>query len=359
MSENTNDSRTELSDLGEFGLIKHLAEHISLKNKSSVKGIGDDAAVIDNNNLQTIVSTDMLVEGIHFDLTYVPLKHLGYKAIAVNVSDICAMNAKASQVTVSLALSNRFSLEAVEELYAGMLIACEKYGVDIVGGDTSSSLSGLVISITAIGSAKKEDIVYRNGATENDLICVSGDLGSAYLGLQLLEREKAIFKENPSIQPMLKGYDYILQRQLRPEARVDIIQKLAAANIKPTAMIDISDGLASEVIHLCEESKKGCSLFEDKIPFSDASTDVANEFGLPPSVCALNGGEDYELLFTVSLSDFEKLKAMQGVTVVGHITDQASGMNLVARDNSVHPLTAQGWDAFISSRKEEQYKNKK
>ncbi|HEY1039894.1 MAG TPA: thiamine-phosphate kinase, partial [Bacteroidia bacterium] len=302
-----NKGKTELSALGEFGLIDHLTKHIEIKNASTVKGVGDDAAVLEYKDMVTLVSTDMLVEGIHFDLSYMPLRHLGYKAVTVNLSDICAMNAMPKQITVSIAVSSRFPVEAIEELYAGITSACNNYQVDLVGGDTTSSLSGLIISVTAIGEAKKENVTYRNGAKEKDLICVSGDLGGAYMGLQLLEREKAVFKENPNVQPDLDGNDYILERQLKPEARIDIPIILEKLGVKPTSMIDISDGLASELFHLCNQSGLGCELYEEKIPIDPMTYDRAREFGLDPTVCALSGGEDYELLFTVPLSEHEKV----------------------------------------------------
>jgi len=345
MLENT--GRTELSSLGEFGLIKHITQFIELKNESSVKGVGDDAAVIDNKNKLTVVSTDMLVEGVHFDLTYAPLKHLGYKAVNVNVSDIYAMNATPKQITVSIAVSNRFSVEAVEELYAGMMLACHKHKVDIVGGDTTTSKSGLIISITAIGEANAEELVYRSGAKEGDLLCVTGDLGAAYVGLQLLEREKQIFMESPGVQPDLEGNDYILERQLKPEARKDIPVLLQKLEVKPTAMIDISDGLASEILHLCTQSTVGANLYEEKIPIDPLTYNVAREFNLDPTVCALSGGEDYELLFTIDQSDFPKIKANPDITVIGHMTNQKDGVNLITKGGSSTPLTAQGWDALL------------
>lgn len=343
-----NTERVELSKLGEFGLIKHLTQHIEIKNPSTLKGVGDDAAVINytEGDKVTLVSTDMLVEGVHFDLTYVPLKHLGYKSVVVNLSDIYAMNGHPKQITVSIALSNRFGLESVEELYAGMLMACEKYGVDLVGGDTTSSLSGLVISITALGEADKNDVVYRNGAKEKDLLCVSGDLGGAYMGLQILEREKAVFKENPKIQPDLEGKDYILERQLKPEARKDIIKLFDSLEMKPTSMIDISDGLASEILHLCDQSGVGCELYEEKIPIDPQTYDTARQFNLDPTVCALSGGEDYELLFTISTADYDKVKNQLDFTVIGHITNKSAGANLVTKSGGSHPLQAQGWDAL-------------
>ncbi len=345
MLENT--GRTELSSLGEFGLIKHLTQFIEIKNESTIKGVGDDAAVIDNKGKQIVVSTDMLVEGVHFDLAYMPLKHLGYKAVSVNVSDIYAMNATPKQITISFAVSNRFSVEAMEELYSGMMLACEKYKVDIVGGDTTTSKSGLVISITAIGEATKEELIYRDGAKEGDLLCVSGDLGAAYVGLQLLEREKKIFIESPDVQPDLGGYDYILERQLKPDARKDIPPLLKMLKVKPTAMIDISDGLASEILHLCSQSETGCNLYEDKIPIDPSTYNMAREFNLDPTVCALSGGEDYELLFTIDQSDFPKIKANPDISVIGHMTSRKEGRNLITKGGSSHPLIAQGWDSLI------------
>ncbi|MCW3085729.1 MAG: thiL [Bacteroidetes bacterium] len=345
MLENTD--RTELSTLGEFGLIKHLTQFVEIKNESTLKGIGDDAAVIDYKGKQMVVSTDMLVEGVHFDLAYMPLKHLGYKAISVNVSDIYAMNAMPKQVTISLAISSRFSVEAMEELYAGMMLACAKHKVDIVGGDTTSSKSGLVISITAIGEADADKIVYRSTAKEGDLLCVTGDLGAAYVGLQLLEREKQIFLESPGVQPDLEGNDYIIERQLKPEARKDIPVLLEKLEVKPTAMIDVSDGLASEILHLCTDSDTGCNLYEEKIPIDPSAYNTAREFNLDPTVCALNGGEDYELLFTIDQADFPKIKANPDITVIGHMTNKKDGVNLITKGGTQHPLTAQGWDALL------------
>jgi len=343
----TTENRTELEELGEFGLIQHLSKQVEIQNPSSVIGIGDDAAVIDNKSKQTVVSTDMLVEGVHFDLTFTPLKHLGYKAVIVNVSDIYAMNAHPKQITVSIALSNRFSLEAVDEIYAGIHLACKNYKVDLVGGDTTSSLSGLILSITAIGEAHKDDVVLRSTAKENDLLCVSGDLGGAYMGLQLLEREKEVYKDDPDMQPDLEGNDYILERQLKPEARADIIRIFADKKVIPTSMIDISDGLSSEVLHLCNSSGVGCNLYENKIPIDHTTVAMATEFRIDPSICALSGGEDYELLFTISQKDHDKIKDIPEITVIGHIVDKGQGYNLVAKDESVHPLTAQGWDALL------------
>lgn len=347
MLENT--GRTELSSLGEFGLIKHLTRFIELKNDSTVKGVGDDAAVLDYKNKQVVVSTDMLVEGVHFDLTYVPLKHLGFKSVSVNLSDIYAMNAVPRQITVSFAVSNRFSVEALEELYAGMMMACKKHQVDIVGGDTTTSKSGLIISITAIGEAETNELVYRNGAKEGDLLCVTGDLGAAYLGLQLLEREKKIYLESPGVQPDLEGNDYILERQLKPEARKDIPPLLKMLEVKPTSMIDVSDGLASEILHLTSQSETGCNLFEEKIPIDPSTYNTAREFNLDPTVCALSGGEDYELLFTISQTDFPKIKANPDITVIGHITNKKDGTNLITKGGTSHPLTAQGWDPLLKS----------
>ncbi|MES2679810.1 MAG: thiamine-phosphate kinase [Bacteroidota bacterium] len=342
-----NTSDTELAELGEFGLIRHLTQHIEINHASTVKGVGDDAAVVENGNLQTVISTDMLVEGVHFDLTYVPLRHLGYKSVVVNLSDIYAMNAEPRQIVVSIAISNRFRLEAIEELYAGMLMACKKYNVDLVGGDTTSSLSGLIISITAIGAAKKEDIVYRDGAKESNLLCVSGDLGGAYMGLQVLEREKSVFKENPKLQPDLDGKDYILERQLKPEARKDVVELLKSIGIKPTAMIDVSDGLSSEILHLCTGSKTGVELYEEKIPIDPLTYETAREFNLDPTLCVLSGGEDYELLFTVDIGDYEKIKNSMDITIIGHITNESKGHLMVSKSGTVHELKAQGWNALL------------
>ncbi|MBC7913496.1 MAG: thiamine-phosphate kinase [Pyrinomonadaceae bacterium] len=344
MFENT--EKTDISSLGEFGLIDHLIKSITLSQPTTLKGAGDDAAVLDFSGKKTLVSTDLLLEGIHFDLAYTPLKHLGYKAVQVNLSDIYAMNGTASQITVSLGLSSKFPIEAVEELYSGILLACDKYKIDLVGGDTSSSKQGLVISVTSIGYADEADICYRNTANEGDLICVSGDLGGAYMGLQLLEREKLIYLENPQIQPDLEGKDYIIERQLKPEARKDIIAVLKDIDVKPTAMIDISDGLSSEIIHICTQSEKGCKLYEDKLPIDPMTYDTAREFNLDPTVCALSGGEDYELLFTVAQTDFEKIRNNPDISIIGHITEKAAGMNLVSRSEVLHPLKAQGWNSF-------------
>lgn len=340
------EKRTELEELGEFGLIDKLTEKFTLKNDSSLLGVGDDCAVIEAGENVKLVTTDMLVEGIHFNLMYTPLKHLGYKAVASNVSDVCAMNGKAEQITVSLGVSNRFPLEALEELYEGIRIACDVYGVDLVGGDTTSSYSGLIISITAIGTAKKEDVVYRSGAKEFDLLVATGDLGGAYVGLQVLEREKEVYKENPNIQPDLEGHDYIIQRQLKPEARVDVVKFLNELGVKPTSMIDISDGLASEIMHLCKSSKVGCHVYDEKIPIDAKTSMTALDFNLDPSICALNGGEDYELLFTVSQDDFEKIKGNPHMTVIGHMTNEQDGIYFIDKNGSAIELSAQGWNHF-------------
>ena len=336
--------QTNISELGEFGLIDRLTKAITIKNDSTIKGIGDDAAILDFKEKQVVVSSDLLTEGIHFNLMYVPLKHLGYKAVVVNLSDILAMNAVPKQVTVSMAVSGKFSVEALEELYEGIHLACEQYNVDLVGGDTTSSLTGLTLSITAIGEAEKDDIVMRSGAKPNDILCVSGDLGGAYMGLQLLERENEVFKVNENMQPKLDGYDYILERQLKPEARGDIIAAFKRLGIKPTSMIDISDGLSSEIMHLCKNSGVGCSLFEDKVPMDYQTKQMAEEFNINPLVAALNGGEDYELLFTLPLDDYEKIKNDPDFTVIGHMTEAAEGVNLQTTGGSSIPLEAQGWN---------------
>jgi thiamine-monophosphate kinase len=348
--------RTELEKLGEFGLINFLTKNILLKQSSTLKGVGDDAAVLSFDAAKKcIITTDMLVEGVHFDLSYVPLKHLGYKAVMVNISDLAAMNAIPRQITVSIALSNRFSLEAVDELYQGIYLACEKCNVDVVGGDTTSSTSGLIISITAIGEGVEHELVYRDGAKENDLIVVSGDLGAAYVGLQLLEREKDVYlSSNKQVQPDLEGHDYILERQLKPEARTDINEILKKLEVLPSSMIDISDGLSSEILHICTASSKGCNLYEEKIPIDPTTYNTAREFNLDPSVCALNGGEDYELLFTIDLKDFDKIKGNPNFTVIGHITEQAQGCNLITKSGALYPLTAQGWNAILAADKEEE-----
>lgn len=341
-----NSGTTNLEELGEFGLIDLITKSIEITEKSTIKGIGDDAAVLDFGAKQTLISTDLLLEGVHFDLRYVPLKHLGYKAVQVNLSDIYAMNGTASHITFSIGLSSKFPLEAVEEIYEGALLACKKYKIDLIGGDTSASKQGLVISVTSVGYAEAKDIVYRNGAQEGDLICVSGDLGGAYMGLQLLEREKKIFLENPNIQPDLEGKDYIVERQLKPEARRDIIEFFKEKEIKPTSMIDVSDGLASDIIHICKQSDKGCKLYEEKFPIDPMTFDTAMAFGIDPSVCVLNGGEDYELLFTISQSDYDKIQHSTDITPVGYITEAAAGYKLVTKADKEYDLTAQGWNAF-------------
>lgn len=346
MIEANDTQRTEIDQLGEFGLIEHLTRSVELMNPSSVVGVGDDAAVIDNNGFQTLVSVDLLVEGVHFDLSYTPLKHLGYKAIAVNLSDIAAMNGIPKQIIVGLAISNRFSVEAVEEIYSGIRLACQRYNVDLVGGDTTSSTSGLFISITVVGQAKKEEICFRNGANSGDLLCVSGDLGAAYMGLLLLEREKAVFKANPNMQPDLEGYDYVLERQLKPEPRLDIVGLLKEAGIKPTSMIDISDGLASEILHLCKASKTGCQIYENKLPIDPTTINAIESFNMIPAIAVLNGGEDYELLFTINQNDFEKVQQMKGISIIGHMTEIIGQAYMITPDNQAIELTAQGWDAL-------------
>lgn len=349
-----NKETTNLSAFGEFGLIEHLTKNIKIRRSSTLKGVGDDAAVLDLTKGKTVVSTDLLCEGVHFDMTFTPLKHLGYKSIVVNLSDIYAMNANPSQVTVSMAISSRFTVEAVEEIYQGMLLACDQYNVDLVGGDTTSSMAGLMISVTAIGIANEKDIAYRNGAEENDIICVSGDLGAAYMGLQVLEREKAVFKENPQAQPDLSGNDYILERQLKPEARKDVIDMLAELKIKPSAMIDVSDGLASDLIHICKQSDVGCQIYEERIPLDHNTIDAAEKFNLNPTTAALNGGEDYELLFTIKPEDFEKIKGHVELHPIGHIADKGAGYRMVAKGDAVVELTAQGWNAFGNEQPKEE-----
>ncbi len=339
-------SRTEISTYGEFGLIKHLTEKFNITNPSTVKGVGDDAAVLNYGEKQILVTTDLLLEGIHFDLVYVPLKHLGYKAAVVNFSDIYAMNGNPKQITLSLGISKRFSVEDLEEIYSGIKLACEHYGVDLVGGDTSASLTGLAISITCIGEAEKDKIVYRNGAKENDLICVSGNLGSAYMGLQLLEREKIVFSGNENAQPDFDGNSYILQRQLKPEARKDIIEDLRKKGIIPTAMMDISDGLSSELKHICTQSNTGCRVYEDKIPINYEAAVMADEMNINIVTAALNGGEDYELLFTASLDDYDKIITMENVGIVGHITKPELGLYMVGRQGEEIELKAQGWNSL-------------
>lgn len=347
--------RTDIATLGEFGLIKHLTEGIKFTNRSTKYGVGDDAAVLHYGaKKEVLVTTDLLMEGVHFDLMYVPLKHLGYKAAVVNFSDIYAMNGQPKQITVSLAISKRFSVEDMEQLYAGIRLACLQYGVDIVGGDTTSSYTGLAISITCIGEAEKSRIVYRNGAKETDLICVSGDLGAAYMGLQLLEREKtALTGAGADVQPDFAGKEYLLERQLKPEARKDIIEKLAKAGIQPTAMMDISDGLSSELMHICSQSKVGCRIYEEHIPIDYQTAVMAEEFNMNLTTCALNGGEDYELLFTVPIADHEKIDEMEGVKMIGHITKPELGYAMIARDGQEFELRAQGWNPLQEDKSEE------
>ncbi|WP_456378366.1 thiamine-phosphate kinase [Lutibacter sp.] len=346
MIEDKNQTRTSLKELGEFGLIKHLTQNFKIQHKSTVKGVGDDAAVLDMKGMKTLITTDLLIEGVHFDLSYMPLKHLGYKAVMVNLSDVYAMNGNARQITVSIAVSNRFPLEALEELYEGIHLACKTYTIDLIGGDTTSSTTGLLISITAIGEIKKEDVVYRNTAKPNDLLVVTGDLGASYLGLQVLEREKQVFEVNPDSQPDLTAYSYLIERQLKPEARKDIVKLLKDLEVKPTAMIDISDGLSSEILHICTQSKVGCNLYEEKIPLDPQVISTCEEFDLNSTTVALSGGEDYELLFTISQEDFPKIKANPHLTVIGHIVDESLGVNLVTRANQQIKLTAQGWNAL-------------
>ena len=346
MFENKNDQQTPLSDLGEFALIDHLTKHFKVGQASTVTSIGDDAAVLEFKDKQIVVSTDLLIEGIHFDLSYMPLEHLGYKTVVVNLSDVCAMNAVASQITVSIAVSNRFPLEALEALYSGIHKAAKYYNVDLVGGDTTSSTRGMIISVTAIGSASKERIVRRSGAKPNDLLVVTGDLGGAYLGLQVLEREKEVFKVNPNNQPDLEPYTYLVERQLKPEARTDIISLLESLEVIPTSMIDISDGLSSEVLHLCKSSKVGCDLYEDKIPLDPQMMTTCEEFNVDSTTIAINGGEDYELLFTIDQSDFDKIKGNPNLTVIGFIKEQSDGAHLVTRSETRVPIEAKGWKSF-------------
>ncbi|MGA1770661.1 MAG: thiamine-phosphate kinase [Flavobacteriaceae bacterium] len=346
MLEDKHPSKTPISSLGEFGLIEHLTRTFKLNNKSSLLGVGDDAAVLEFKNTQTLVSTDLLIEGVHFDLSYVPLKHLGYKAVVVNLSDLFAMHATPSQITVSIAVSNRFPLEALEELYQGIELACKNYNVDLVGGDTTSSTQGLIISITALGSASKEKIVRRKGARENDLIVVSGDLGGAYAGLQILEREKAVFKVNPNSQPDLSSYTYSIGRQLKPEARGDVIDLLNSLEIVPTAMIDISDGLSSELLHISKASQVGCHIYEEKLPIDPEVLSICEEFKFNSTTAALNGGEDYELLFTIDQKNYEKIKNHPLLTVIGHCTDLKRGSQLITGLGQQIALEAQGWNSF-------------
>lgn len=335
---------TKISELGEFGLIDHLTKKIKYSGKDLVMGIGDDTAVYKTGSICNLVTTDLLVEGIHFDLIYTPLKHLGYKAVVVNLSDIYAMNGEPKYITISLAISGKFSVNAIEELYEGILLACERFNVKLIGGDTTSSLSGLFINITAIGQAKEEDITYRSGANKNDLICVSGDLGAAYLGLQLLEREKQLFLSDTEIQPKLTGFEYIIERQLKPEPRRDIINNLRKSGIKPTSMIDISDGLSSELLHICKNSGLGCKIFEDKIPVNSQSIEAAEMFRLDTSLAALNGGEDYELLFTIPLDKKEEIEKISDVSIIGYMCDEKEGKYFATRNGVELELKAQGWN---------------
>jgi thiamine-monophosphate kinase len=346
MIEDKSPQRTSIAQLGEFGLVDHLTKNFQINQVSTLVGIGDDAAVLDFAAKKAVVSTDLLIEGIHFDLAYMPLRHLGYKAVVVNVSDICAMNAKATQILVSVAVSNRFPLEALEELFDGITLAANEYKVDVVGGDTTSSQKGLIISITVIGEADAGEIVYRNGAGQMDLLVVTGDIGSAYMGLQVLEREKQVFQVNPNSQPDLDAYTYIIERQLKPEARKDVRTLLHALEIKPTSMIDISDGLSSEIMHLCKQSKVGCNLYEDKLPLDPQFMNVCEEFNLDATTVAINGGEDYELLFTIKMEDFDKIKGNPNFTIVGHMTQESEGIHLVTRANTRIPLKARGWNAL-------------
>jgi thiamine-monophosphate kinase len=339
-------TRTEVSSLGEFGLIEHLTKNVELQQASTILGIGDDGAVIDHFGKQTVISSDLLVEGIHFDLTYTPLRHLGYKSVVVNLSDIYAMNAQPTHVTVNIAFSNRFSVEALQELYEGILTACNKYGVDLIGGDTSSSNKGLLISVTAVGEVAPDQFVKRSTAQKGDLICVSGYLGGAFLGLTLLEREKRIYLENPQVQPDLEDEAFIVGRLLKPEARKDIIQYLEEQQIRPTAMMDISDGLSSEVLHICKQSQLGCRIYEEKLPIHEDARKAAFKFGLDPTVCALNGGEDYELIFTVRQEDYEKLTLQEEISVVGYMADLEEGHKIISKGGNTFDITAQGWKAF-------------
>lgn len=336
--------RTEISSLGEFGLIEHLTRNIEIQNASTILGVGDDGAVIDHFGKQTVVTTDLLIEGIHFDLTYTPLKHLGYKSIVVNLSDVYAMNAVPTQVVLSLGISNRFSVESLDEFYEGVYAACEKYGVDLVGGDTASSQKGFIISVTALGEVAPGKFVKRSTAQKGDLICVSGDLGAAYVGLLFLEREKRIYLESPGVQPDLEGESYVIGRLLKPEARKDIIEFLAAQEIMPTSMMDISDGLSSDILHICKESEVGCVLYEDKIPVHEDMRKAAFKFEIDPTACALSGGEDYELLFTVSQDQYDKLVLSEQISVVGYITDKEQGAHIITKGGAKHPVTAQGWN---------------
>jgi thiamine-monophosphate kinase len=344
----SSEARTEISSLGEFGLIDHLTKNIELQNASSILGVGDDAAVIDHFGKQTVVTTDLLVEGVHFDLVYTPLRHLGYKAVVVNLSDIYAMNAIPTQIVLSLGISNRFSLEAMEDFYEGVYAACEKYGVDLIGGDTSASQKGFIISVTAIGEVAPDKFIKRNTAKQGDLLCVSGDLGAAYIGLLFLEREKKIFIESPRVQPDLEGEAYVIGRLLKPEARRDIIEFFSASGIVPTSMMDISDGLSSEILHICKQSSLGCVLYEEKIPVAEQMKQAAYKFEIDPTACALSGGEDYELLFTIQQSDHDKIVFNEQISVVGYMTEPELGATLITKGGSKHVITAQGWSHLTS-----------
>jgi thiamine-monophosphate kinase len=353
MSEEKKIHRTEIESYGEFGFIDHLTRDIKLKNKSTIKGVGDDVAVLEKDDEHyLLVTNDLLVEDIHFDFTYTPLKHLGYKAAIVNFSDIYAMNGTPEQLIIGISVSNRFSAEAIEEIYSGIYLACEYYGVDVIGGDTTSSTQNLFISISVIGKVKKNEVVYRSGAKKGDLVCVSGDLGSAYAGLLVLEREKAEFAGNPDVQPDLDKYNYVLERQLKPEARKDIIELLKKINVKPTAMIDVSDGLASDIMHICKNSGTCVNIYEDKLPIDPQTISVVEELKILPAVAALNGGEDYELLFTVDINDYEKVKNLQQIHIIGHMTEKEEGNYLISNDGNQITLNAQGWDAFKDHRNE-------
>ncbi len=336
--------RTEISSLGEFGLIDHLTKNIELQNASSLLGVGDDAAVIDHFGKQTVLTTDLLVEGVHFDLMYTPLKHLGYKSVVVNLSDIYAMNATPTQIVIGLAISNRFSLEALDEFYEGVYAACTAYGVDLVGGDTTSSQKGFIISVTAIGEVAPDKFVKRSTAKKGDLLCVSGDLGAAYVGLLFLEREKRIYRESPNVQPDLEGESYVIGRLLKPEARKDIVDFLASSEIMPTSMMDISDGLSSEILHICKDSNVGCVIYEDKLPISEDMKKAAFKFEIDPTACALSGGEDYELLFTIPQTEYDKLVLNEQISVIGYMTDADEGSNIITKGGSKHAITAQGWN---------------
>lgn len=338
--------RTEIASLGEFGLIDHLTRNFEINSASTIVSVGDDAAVIDHFGKQTVITTDLLVEGIHFDMMYTPLKHLGYKSVIVNLSDVYAMNAKPTHITISIAFSNRFSVEALDEFYEGVYAACEKYNVDLIGGDTSASQKGFIISVTAIGEVTPDKFVKRSTAQIGDLVCVTGDVGGAFLGLTLLEREKRIFMENPKVQPDLEGEDYIVGRMLKPEARKDIIEFFAANEIMPTAMMDVSDGISSEILHICKQSNVGCRIVEDKLPIEEATRSAAFKFGLDPTVCALNGGEDYELIFTLKQEDYDKITLNEEISVIGYITDIEEGTKFLSKGGNTFDITAQGWNAF-------------